>query len=202
MSGQGVNDEHLTAMRYSDWALGRFFDQVRNEPWYKDTLFVVIGDHGFGTPRQLTDLDLLRFNVPMLLIAPGITERFGQRNDIVGTQVDVVPTIMGRLGGAVQQQCWGRDLLALPAGDKGFGVIKPSGGGQTVGLLRGDELVVQPRGEQPRAYRYQLGPQATVTEQAHVPGDLQEQLKAYVQTATSALLEDRVGVEVAAGKEG
>ena len=180
VSGQGVNDEHLTAMRYSDWALGRFFDQVRNEPWYKDTLFVVIGDHGFGTPRQLTDLDLLRFNVPMLLIAPGITERFGQRNDIVGTQVDVVPTIMGRLGGAVQQQCWGRDLLALPAGDKGFGVIKPSGGGQTVGLLRGDELVVQPRGEQPRAYRYQLGPQATVTEQAHVPGDLQEQLKAYV----------------------
>ncbi|OWL88577.1 LTA synthase family protein [Halopseudomonas aestusnigri] len=202
VSGQGVNDEHLTAMRYSDWALGRFFDQVRNEPWYKDTLFVVIGDHGFGTPRQLTDLDLLRFNVPLLLIAPGITERFGQRNDIVGTQVDVVPTIMGRLGGAVQQQCWGRDLLALPAGDKGFGVIKPSGGGQTVGLLRGDELVVQPRGEQPRAYRYQLGPQATVTEQAQVPDDLQEQLKAYVQTATSALLEDRVGVEVAAGKDG
>ena len=202
VSGQGVNDEHLTAMRYSDWALGRFFDQVRNEPWYRDTLFVVIGDHGFGTPRQLTDLDLLRFNVPMLLIAPGITERFGQRNDIVGTQVDVVPTIMGRLGGAVEQQCWGRDLLALPAGDKGFGVIKPSGGGQTVGLLRGDELVVQPRGEQPRAYRYQLGPQATVTEQAQVPGDLQEQLKAYVQTATSALLEDRVGVEVAAGKDG
>ena len=202
VSGQGVNDEHLTAMRYSDWALGRFFDQVRNEPWYRDTLFVVIGDHGFGTPRQLTDLDLLRFNVPMLLIAPGITERFGQRNDIVGTQVDVVPTIMGRLGGAVQQQCWGRDLLALPAGDKGFGVIKPSGGGQTVGLLRGDELVVQPRGEQPRAYRYQLGPQATVTEQAQVPDDLQEQLKAYVQTATSALLEDRVGVEVAAGKDG
>ncbi|MEH6539745.1 LTA synthase family protein [Halopseudomonas sp.] len=202
VSGQGVNDEHLTAMRYSDWALGRFFDQVRNEPWYRDTLFVVIGDHGFGTPRQLTDLDLLRFNVPMLLIAPGITERFGQRNDIVGTQVDVVPTIMGRLGGAVQQQCWGRDLLALPAGDKGFGVIKPSGGGQTVGLLRGDELVVQPRGEQPRAYRYQLGPQATATEQAQVPDDLQEQLKAYVQTATSALLEDRVGVEVAAGKDG
>ena len=202
VSGQGVNDEHLTAMRYSDWALGRFFDQVRNEPWFKHTLFVVIGDHGFGTPRQLTDLDLLRFNVPMLLIAPGITERFGQRNDIVGTQVDVVPTIMGRLGGAVQQQCWGRDLLALPAGDKGFGVIKPSGGGQTVGLLRGDELVVQPRGEQPRAYRYQLGPQATVTEQAQVPDDLQEQLKAYVQTATSALLEDRVGVEVAAGKDG
>ncbi|MDL2198871.1 LTA synthase family protein [Halopseudomonas aestusnigri] len=202
VSGQGVNDEHLTAMRYSDWALGRFFDQVRNEPWYRDTLFVVIGDHGFGTPRQLTDLDLLRFNVPMLLIAPGITERFGQRNDIVGTQVDVVPTIMGRLGGAVQQQCWGRDLLALPAGDKGFGVIKPSGGGQTVGLLRGDELVVQPRGEQPRAYRYQLGPQATVTEQAQVPDELQEQLKAYVQTATSALLEDRVGVEVAAGKDG
>ena len=200
VSGQGANDEHLTAMRYSDWALGRFFDQVRNEPWYQDTLFVVIGDHGFGTPRQLTDLDLLRFNVPMLLIAPGITERFGARNDTVGTQVDVVPTIMGRLGGEVQHQCWGRDLLALPADDPGFGVIKPSGGGQTVGLLRGDELVLQPRGEQPRAYRYQLGPEATVSEQPGVSAELRDALKAYVQTATSALLDDKVGVEVAQGQ--
>ncbi len=136
----------------------------------------------------------------MLRIAPGVTERFGALNDTVGTQVDVVPTIMGRLGGDVQHQCWGRDLLALPTSDPGFGVIKPSGGGQTVGLLRGDQLVVQPRGEQPRTYRYQLGPQASVTEQSPVPSGLRDALTAYVQTATNALLDDKVGTEVATGK--
>lgn len=69
-----------------------------------------------------------------------------------------------------------------------------------MGLLRGDELVVQPRGEQPRAYRYQLGPEATVSEQPTVSVELRDALKAYVQTATSALLDDKVGAEVAPGQ--
>ena len=98
VTGHGSQDAHLTAMRYSDWALGRFFEQAKRQPWYKDTLFVVVGDHGFGAPEQLTEMDLFRFHVPLLLIAPGVTEQFGSRREVVGTQVDVVPTIMGRLG--------------------------------------------------------------------------------------------------------
>jgi phosphoglycerol transferase MdoB-like AlkP superfamily enzyme len=190
-------NEHLSAMRYSDWALGRFFEQIKNEPYYDQTLFVIVGDHGFGTPQQLTELDLLRFHVPLLLIAPGITERFGERNSIVGTQVDIVPTIMGRLGGNVRHQCWGRDLLSLSSDDQGVGVIKPSGGGQTAGMIRGDQVLIQPRGEEPKLYSYQLGsnPRATLQPDAPQLQDWQQQLEAYVQTATQALLNDRVGVE-------
>ena len=190
-------NEHLSAMRYSDWALGRFFEQIKDEPYYDQTLFVIVGDHGFGTPQQLTELDLLRFHVPLLLIAPGMTERFGEHNDIVGTQVDIVPTIMGRLGGKVRHQCWGRDLLSLPSYDQGVGIIKPSGGGQTVGIIRGDEVLIQPRKEQPKVYHYQLGaePKATLQASAAQADDWQQQLEAYVQTATQALLDDKVGVE-------
>ncbi|MGY8812581.1 MAG: LTA synthase family protein [Pseudomonadales bacterium] len=199
VTGQGsYADEHLSAMRYSDWALGRFFEQIKDEPYYDQTLFVIVGDHGFGTPQQLTELDLLRFHVPLLLIAPGMNQRFGEQNDIVGTQVDIVPTIMGRLGGKVRHQCWGRDLLSLPEDDRGVGIIKPSGGGQTVGIIRGDEVVIQPRDEEPKAYRYQLGaePKATLLPNAPQLQDWQQQLEAYVQTATQALLDDRVGVTV------
>ena len=197
VTGQGsYADEHLTAMRYSDWALGRFFAQIKDEPYYDQTLFVIVGDHGFGTPQQLTDLDLLRFHVPLLLIAPGMTERFGENNDIVGTQVDIVPTIMGRLGGEVRHQCWGRDLLSLPTDDQGVGIIKPSGGGQTVGIIRGDEVLIQPRDEEPKLYRYQLGAEPKAIPETAAPQllDWQQQLEAYVQTATQALLDDKVGV--------
>jgi len=200
VTGQGnYANEHLSAMRYSDWALGRFFEQIRNEPYYAETLFVIVGDHGFGTPQQLTDLDLLRFHVPLLLIAPGMTERFGERNAIVGSQVDIVPTIMGRLGGKLRHQCWGRDLLSLPADDPGLALIKPSGGGQTVGIIRADQVVIQPRGEPAKAYRYRLGadPRAIAEPDAPHLNDWQLQLEAYVQTATQALLNDQVGVEVA-----
>lgn len=98
VTDQGSQNEHLTAMRYSDWALGQFFEKAKQSPYYKDTLFVIVGDHGFGSPMQLTDMDMFRFNVPLLLIAPGIQEKFGKTDTTVGTQVDIVPTIMGRLG--------------------------------------------------------------------------------------------------------
>ncbi|MCQ4295567.1 LTA synthase family protein [Pseudomonas stutzeri] len=195
VQGHGSMDQHLTAMRYSDWALGQFFEKARKQPWYDETLFVVLGDHGFGAREQLTEMDLFRFHVPMLLIAPGITEKFGSRRDVAGTQVDMVPTILGRLGGTVRHQCWGRDLLALDAGDPGFGIIKPSGSDQTVAMIRGDKILVQPKGLKPKLYSYRLGaqPQAERIEIGTVESDMRSQLEAYLQTATDSLLSDTGG---------
>lgn len=193
--GFGSLDEHLTAMRYSDWALGRFFAQARRQPYYHETLFVILGDHGFGSPDQLTDLDLYRFHVPLLLIAPGIQERFGSRRDTVGTQVDVVPTIVGRLAGATQHQCWGRDLLSLTPGDAGFGVIKPSGGEQTVALVAGDRVLIKPKAQPSLLYRYRLGAdgEAARAQDPSAQQRLEKTLQAFVQVATASLLADTTG---------
>ncbi|MBA4728027.1 MAG: sulfatase-like hydrolase/transferase [Pseudomonas sp.] len=195
VSGHGSQDAHLTAMRYSDWALGRFFEQAKRQPWYQDTLFVVVGDHGFGAPEQLTEMDLFRFHVPLLLIAPGVTEQFGSRREVVGTQVDVVPTIMGRLGGEVRHQCWGRDLLALDERDPGFGIIKPSGSDQTVAMIRGEQILVQPKDLEPRLYRYRLGADASAQriEDADNAASMLRQLQAYLQVATASLLANSAG---------
>jgi phosphoglycerol transferase MdoB-like AlkP superfamily enzyme len=196
VTGQGSLDEHLTAMRYSDWALGQFFAKARQAPYFKNTLFVVVGDHGFGAHEQLTEMDLYRFNVPLLLIAPGVQEHFGKTRDTVGSQVDIVPTIMGRLGGAVRHQCWGRDLLSLPAGDEGFAIIKPSGNDQTVAVLRGERLLVQPKDMPAHSYDYHFGaaPQGTLTPATAQDSHLKEQLQAYLQTATHSLLDNTTGV--------
>lgn len=200
VTGHGALDQHLTAMRYSDWALGQFFEQIRTARYYNDTLFVIVGDHGFGSPTQLTEMDLFRFHVPLLMIAPGLRERFGSRREVVGTQTDIVPTVMGRLGGGVRHQCWGRDLLNLPPDDHGFGVIKPSGGNQTVALLDGQRILVQPRGMEASLYNYHLGPNPT-SERLHDPDTqhaLQQKLNAFIQTATRSLMDNTAGAS--AGK--
>jgi phosphoglycerol transferase MdoB-like AlkP superfamily enzyme len=195
VSGQGSSDEHLTAMRYSDWALGQFFEKARKAPYFKETLFVIVGDHGFGADEQLTEMDLHRFNVPLLLIAPGIQEKFGTSNEVVGTQIDVVPTIMGRLGGEVRHQCWGRDLLNLPAGDGGIGVIKPSGGDQTVAIVSPERILIQPKGFDARLYDYQLGAKASATRvDLQQAPELKHKLEAFLQTATKSLLDNTAGV--------
>ncbi|MBA1190817.1 LTA synthase family protein [Pseudomonas entomophila] len=195
VTGQGRLDEHLTAMRYSDWALGQFFEKASKQPYYKDTLFVIVGDHGFGNHQQVTELDLGRFNVPLLLIAPGIQDAFGAVNHTVGTQVDIVPTIMGRLGGETRHQCWGRDLLNLPAGDPGIGIIKPSGSEQIVGLVQGDRILIESKDMSPRLYRYQLGSEfkAELIDSPDQP-DLVKKLESYIQTATKSLLDNTAGV--------
>ena len=196
VTGHGTLDEHLTAMRYADWALGQFFEKARKEPYFKDTLFIVVGDHGFGNDQQVTEMDLGRFNVPMLMIGPGVQEKFGQRSSIVGTQIDIVPTIMGRLGGESRNQCWGRDLLNLPEGDKGFGVIKPSGGELTVALVTGDRILIEPKEMEPRVYQYELGakPHAELMpQQADLP-QLRVKLESFLQTATKSLMDNTAGV--------
>lgn len=191
----GKEDLHRTAMRYSDWALGQFFDKARKEPYFNETLFVVVGDHGYVAPDQLTEMDLHRFNVPLLLIAPGIQEKFGKVSHTVGTQVDIVPTIMGRLGGEVRHQCWGRDLLNLPEGDTGVGVIKPSGGEQTVAIVTAEQVLVQPKDFEPRLYRYQLGAKPTATRiEGPIDEALKKRLEGFLQTATKSLLDNTAGV--------
>lgn len=197
VTGHGTLDEHLTAMRYSDWALGQFFEKVRKEPYYNETLFVIVGDHGFGNNRQLTEMDLGRFNVPLLLIGPGIQEKFGKRSSIVGTQMDVVPTIMGRLGGQTRHQCWGRDLLNLPEGDKGFAVIKPSGGEQVVAIIEGNRILIEPVDMPAKVLDYTLGatPGAELVEDAPDAESLKRKLDSFLQTATKSLLDNTAGVE-------
>ena len=196
VTDRGSLNEHLTAMRYSDWALGQFFEKARKEPYFKETLFVIVGDHGFGNEQQISEMDLGRFNVPLLLIGPGIQEKFGTRTDTVGTQVDIVPTIMGRLGGEFRQQCWGRDLLTLPEGDKGSGVIKPSGSDQTVAIISDDHLLVQPKDMPAKVWQYKLGanPEATVVTDTPEATELKKKLESFLQTATKSLLDNTAGV--------
>lgn len=197
VTGHGSFDEHLTAMRYSDWALGRFFDKVRREPFFDETLFVIVGDHGFSGTEQLTEMNLARFNVPLLLIAPHMRERFGARRDTVGSQVDIVPTIMGRLGGTTRHQCWGRDLLALPESDRGFAVIKPSGNDQTVAIVEDDRILIQARSNGAKAYEFRMGaaPHA-VPLAVEADGErMRRRLDAYLQTATGSLLGNTAGAE-------
>ncbi len=196
VTGQGQFDERLTAMRYADWALGRFFRRVEKEPWYDNTIFVVLGDHGFGVSTQLTDIDLLRFHVPLLIIAPGVRETFGASIDRVATQNDIAPTIMGLIGEPFTHQCWGRDVLSVD--DRGFALIKPSGNDEIVGFVRDEHIVVKRPGAAPELYRYVLGRNAAVQRLEHEEPRQRQMaatLSAFVQRATRSLLDNTAGTQ-------
>ncbi len=192
---EGLNT-HLTAQRYSDWALGEFFAAAQKSPWFDKTLFVIVGDHGFGVRRQLSEIDLLRFHVPMLMIGPGMRESYGARNHTVATQIDIVPTVVSLLGQPFVHQCWGRNLLSLPEDDPGFGVIKPSGSDQTVALIRGDQILIKPPQGKAFLGRYNLYPDEHYQREDNeiIRDRLNRELAAFIQSAMQGLYENRVGL--------
>ena len=59
------------AVRYADWALGRFMRQAREHAFFGDTLFVLMGDHG-ARVYGASEIPLGSYEVPILFYAPGI----------------------------------------------------------------------------------------------------------------------------------
>ncbi len=191
----GVEEERLTAMRYSDYALGQFFEKIKSHGGFNDTLFVITGDHGFGGGTLVTDMDLIRFHVPLLFIGKDIQSLFGKTNETVGSQVDVVPTVIGMMGESYIHHCWGRNLLALPESDPGRAVIKPSGTEQIVAFIEGDIILVKAPETRPKLFRFRTRPalSAEPLDNPLLMEQLQKSLNAYLQTATHALIENHAG---------
>jgi phosphoglycerol transferase MdoB-like AlkP superfamily enzyme len=112
--GEDQRVKARNAYRYADWALGQFMRRAAGSAYGRDTLFVLVADHGrFLDPRALVDIP--GFRVPCLFLAPGRPELTPPQT--VGTicsQVDIAPTVLALLGGRYEHCFLGRNLLRLP----------------------------------------------------------------------------------------
>ncbi|MBK7141217.1 MAG: LTA synthase family protein [bacterium] len=135
--------------RYADWALGRFIDSMAALPIFDSTIFVFLSDHNKLVPAIPTPHPL-QFRVPCLIYAPSLIGTEGQRISVVGGQVDVIPTVMGLLGGEYTHASWGRDLLRLPETEPGFVSVNIL---NKCGFVEGDRYFTSWVGLPPSFYR-------------------------------------------------
>lgn len=193
ITDQGDISQRLTAMKYSDWALGQFFREIRKTKKFADTLFVIVGDHGFEVENQLTEINLLRFHVPMLMIGPGLQEQSGNHIKTIGSQIDIIPTIVGQMGKPIQHQAWGRDLFDLAENDGGLAIIKPSGDESTIAILKDDLVLTYGHDRGSHLYRTQLYPypMAQPLLEPEIEKVMERELRAFVQTAMSSLIQNK-----------
>lgn len=107
-------DEHRRefAVRYVDWCLGRFFQEVKKEPFWQDTIFVVVADHGarvYGSQA----VPIKSYEIPMLILGPAVVKQ-AERLSMLACQLDVAPTLLGLTGQPYESLFFGRDLLNTP----------------------------------------------------------------------------------------
>lgn len=101
------------AATYADWAFGDFIERARSHAWFRDTVFVFMGDHG---PRVYgaAQVPVPSYRVPLLFYAP--THIAPQRNPVLGSNMDIAPTLLGLLGLSYDSPFFGVDLRRVPPG--------------------------------------------------------------------------------------
>ncbi len=97
-----------SAVKYSDWAIGKFIADAQTKPWFKNTMFVFLADHT-SNGRGHTDLPPENYRIPLIVYAPGIVAP--TRVDYVASQIDVAPTVLGLLDFSYTSRFFGQDIL-------------------------------------------------------------------------------------------
>ena len=104
-------------IRYTDMAIGRFFEKASKEPWFKNTIFVLTSDHTNLSDHAYYQTDLGGFCSPIIIYEPGNTAREPEMQDKIAQQIDILPTVMGMLHYQKPYFGFGIDLLNTPAED-------------------------------------------------------------------------------------
>ena len=102
-------------IRYTDMAIGRFFETASRQPWFNNTIFVLTSDHTNMSDHAEYQSDLGGFCSPIIIFDPSQPE--GKTEDKIAQQIDILPTILGMLGYSKDYLAFGIDVLNTPAED-------------------------------------------------------------------------------------
>ena len=95
-------------VEYADRSLARFMQMASRQPWFENTLFVFLGDHGklVGTPES--EMPESYNHIPLMFYSSKIESR---QIRALGGQIDVAPTLLGMLHISYNRDHLGVDLL-------------------------------------------------------------------------------------------
>jgi phosphoglycerol transferase MdoB-like AlkP superfamily enzyme len=95
--GGSSRDQLHNTMHYTDDVVRELYEGLKDEPWFKDTLWIITGDHGFdlGDRGESGSHENLRHEsiwVPLILHGDDVRLPHGKQTD-VGSHLDLAPTI-------------------------------------------------------------------------------------------------------------
>lgn len=100
-------------IRYTDMAIGKFFETAEKQPWYKNTIFVLTSDHTNLSDHQQYQTDIGGFCSPIVIFDPSGEVKSGIYPGIA-QQIDILPTVLSILGYNKPFLSFGCDLMTTP----------------------------------------------------------------------------------------
>lgn len=95
-------------VEFADYAIAKFFAEAKKEPWYNNTIFVLVADHGKVWKTPLYTIPTSFNHIPLIIYSPLLKPRLYSD---CGGQIDIGPTLLGMLGINYRNTGFGVDLL-------------------------------------------------------------------------------------------
>ena len=118
---------------YTDSCIGSYLSEAKKQPWYKNTLFIFVADHGHLLPKGNHEIyEPQRYHIPLIFYGDVIKDNFkGKVVDKTGSQQDLSATLLAQLKIDSKDFKWSKNLLnpyskhfAYFSWDNGFGFVK------------------------------------------------------------------------------
>ena len=119
---------------YTDKAIGKFIKNAKTQPWWENTLIIIVADHGHGLPEIKGYFNApSRFKIPMLWLG-GALAKMDTIVSTISAQTDISYTLLQTLNQDPSDFKWGKNIFnnyesqyAHYVFNKGFGIIDKNG---------------------------------------------------------------------------
>jgi phosphoglycerol transferase MdoB-like AlkP superfamily enzyme len=133
--GKDTEDNNFrSAHHYTDQVIGDFINFAKKQDWYKNTLIVIMADHGHTSPKHEGPyFSPKKFRIPMLWLGGAINNEIKEINTIA-SQVDFPYTLLGLLNADNKEFIFSKNMFntsdnqfAHYTFNKGFGTLTKDG---------------------------------------------------------------------------
>lgn len=187
----GPHPVHRT-IGYTDYALKRFFKTASAMPWFKNTLFVITADHAsaeINVPEYNSAWGY--FSIPVFFYSP--KENGGGLKPEIIQQIDIMPTILGRLHYNEPYVAFGRDILNDKTRPFAFNYLN-----STYQIFRGDYLLQFDGRDATALYQFKRDKFLKTNLKDQLPdtmADMNKSLKAFIQQYNNRMVENNLTSE-------
>lgn len=129
---QHLDDPYLNSVAFTDSCIGSFVDKLKELPVWKNTLIILVSDHGYRYPSPMLDYEPRRFHIPMIWLGGAIKEPL--IIDTYANQTDLAATLLSQLNLPHHPFTFSRDILdpgypkySFYTFPNGFGFIDSTG---------------------------------------------------------------------------
>jgi len=123
------------ALKYTDKAFQQFFNEAKNKPWFKNTVFVVVSDHcAYSAGRS--EINVESYHIPAFIY--NLQNINPKEVSKLSSQIDVFPTLFGYLNWTYETNLFGKDISKMKPNEERALIANH----RKLGLLKNDELLI------------------------------------------------------------